>query len=213
MRNVSTCRQDWTECKMSDTNNIALSRCFTRFDDRAEKLATQQIVDTFVAVGPILDVFANKSNQIIYGRRGVGKTHALRYFESQQEAKGDVAIYVDCSNLGSNNSVYNDPELTLSERSTRLLIDMCICIHQAFLEAFTDPKRGWSLADVAPLLDNFTSAITKVTINGNVSKETNTKIGSGRSSGVDVRGKLSNSPEASLKLTGGTTLNSSPAAA
>ena len=192
---------------MSDTVNVALSRCFTRFDDRAEKFAPQQIIDTFVAVGPLLDVLANRSSQIIYGRRGVGKTHALRYFEAQRDSRGDIAIYIDCSNLGSNNSVYNDTSLTFSERSTRLLIDMCICMHQAFLEAFTDPKRGWSLADVAPLLNDFTSAISEVTISGTVAKETNTKVASDKSSEVELGGKLSRDPEASFKVTRGTTLN------
>ncbi|WP_146101504.1 ORC-CDC6 family AAA ATPase [Rhodopila globiformis] len=105
---------------MSDNINVSLNRCFMRFDDRAERLNAQQIVDTFVAVGPMLDVLANRSHQVIYGRRGVGKTHALRYFESQANKRGDLAIYIDCGNIGSNNSTYNDATLSTTERATRL---------------------------------------------------------------------------------------------
>lgn len=176
-----------------------LSRCFMRFDDRAERFPMQQIIDTFVSVGPMLDVLSNRSHQVIYGRRGVGKTHALRYFHNTSNRKGDIAIYIDCSNLGSSNSVYNDVSAPVYERATKLLIDVCATMHWAFLDAFSDPQRGWSLSEVAPLLDGFTTALTEVRVDGPVTREVRTQERESAKSGAKLGGKLSTSSE----ITGG----------
>lgn len=178
---------------MSEILNANLNRCFMRFQDRAERIENKQIIETFVSVGPLLDVLANTSHQIIYGRRGVGKTHALKYFESQTGKLGDIAIYVDCQNIGSNQSIYDDRELPIAERATRLLIDVCCAMHWSFMESFTDSRRGWSLSDVAPLLDEFTGAITQVRIDGVYEAEIKTvdleKSGSSASIGATLRDK------------------------
>ncbi|MBR0683697.1 hypothetical protein GXW74_24675 [Roseomonas eburnea] len=178
---------------MSATVNANLNRCFMRFEDRAERFDNKQIIETFVSVGPLLDILANKSHQIIYGRRGVGKTHALKYFESQAKNSGDIAIYVDCQNIGSNQSIYDDKDLPISERATRLLIDVCSAMHWAFLDTFTDASRGWSLADVAPLLDDFTNAISQIRIDGSYEVEARVtearKTGASSSLGLAIKEK------------------------
>lgn len=63
-----------------------------RFEDRAERIDTRQIAETFVAVGPLLDVLESRNNQIMYGRRGTRKTHALKYFATDRKKSGDLAI-------------------------------------------------------------------------------------------------------------------------
>jgi Cdc6-like AAA superfamily ATPase len=138
---------------VTENINSSLNRCFMRFENRAERMEPRDIVDTFVSVGPLLDVLGSNANQIMYGRRGTGKTHALKYFEAARNELGDIAIYVDCQNIGSNQSIYNDPELSVSERATRLLIDVCSAMHWCFLDTFSDVRRGWSLSEVGPLLD------------------------------------------------------------
>lgn len=92
---------------------LDINRCFMRFSDRAERVDAQQIAETFVSVGPLLDTLESANNQIIYGRRGTGKTHALRYFMSRQNVQGDVAIYIDCQNIGSNQSIYDDKSVRI----------------------------------------------------------------------------------------------------
>jgi hypothetical protein len=157
----------WEQPRMLDVN-----RCFMRFSDRAERIDTKQIAETFVSVGPLLDVLASRNNQLVYGRRGTGKTHALRYFLSDRNAAGDVAVYVDCQNIGSNQSIYDDKSLPLTERATRLLIDVCSAVHAELLDTFTDPIKDWDTSQVAPLLDDFVSAVSQVRVNGLVESET-----------------------------------------
>lgn len=154
---------------------LPLNRCFMRFRDRAERIEAKQIAETFVAVGPLQDVLDSTNNQLLYGRRGTGKTHALRYFLDIRNRAGDIAIYVDCQNIGSNQSIYEDKSLTLAERATRLLIDVCTTVHSGLLEAFTDPQRGWDLSSVAPILDKFVDAVSEVKVVGTLEEETQDK--------------------------------------
>jgi hypothetical protein len=151
---------------------LDINRCFMRFSDRAERIDAKQIAETFVSVGPLLDVLDSRNNQLVYGRRGTGKTHALRYFLSSRISAGDVAVYVDCQNIGSNQSIYDDRTLPFTERATRLLIDVCSAVHAGLLDIFTDPVQKWDISVVAPLLDDFVAAISEVRVNGLVEFET-----------------------------------------
>ncbi|MGN6486303.1 MAG: ORC-CDC6 family AAA ATPase [Devosia sp.] len=137
-----------------------------RFNDRAERISARQIAETFVSVGPVLDILDAHNNQIVYGRRGTGKTHALRYFQGKKNEHGDLAIYIDAQNIGSNGSIYGDTTLPVSERATRLLVDICSAIHHELLEIFTDPNRGWDLATAAPYMNGFVDSFTETRVEG-----------------------------------------------
>ena len=45
---------------------------------RAEKQSIEQLVATFVDIGPLFKILSNIDHQILYGRRGTGKTHAFK---------------------------------------------------------------------------------------------------------------------------------------
>lgn len=157
---------------METSISRAINRCFMRFNDRAERIDSKQIADTFVSVGPLLDVLESHNNQLVYGRRGTGKTHALRHFMGLKNASGDIGIYVDCQNIGSNQSIYEDRTLPITERATRLLIDVCSALHSELLDVFTDPPRGLDLASAAPLLDELVTAISEVRVIGSAEVQT-----------------------------------------
>ena len=54
----------------------------SRVMQRAERQSDiQKIITTFVDIG-VLPQLSNRNNQIIYGRRGTGKTHVLRVLGS-----------------------------------------------------------------------------------------------------------------------------------
>lgn len=170
-----------------DTN-----RCFMRFQDRAERITTKQVAETFVSVGPLMDLLASPNNQIMYGRRGTGKTHALRYFQGQKNTI-DLALYIDAQNIGSNGSIYNDMSITVAERATRLLVDICSAIHHQLLEIFTDPSRGWDLSAAAPIMDKFVNSFTETRISGPAEQEIGEKAASGSRFGINIGGEF-NSP-------------------
>ncbi|WP_430516971.1 hypothetical protein [Chitinophaga niabensis] len=102
---------------ISSTINQAIYKLIKR----AEKYDKQHLVKTFVDVGPLLTLLQNSDHQILYGRRGAGKTHALSFLVGELESKIHIPIYIDMRNIGSNGGMYSDTNLMLTERATRLI--------------------------------------------------------------------------------------------
>ncbi|MDB4916645.1 MAG: hypothetical protein JWM95_4289, partial [Gemmatimonadetes bacterium] len=91
---------------------------------RAEMNDPKALTETFVDAGPLFTLLSSVDHQILYGRRGTGKTHALKYLAETVRSKGDIAIYVDMRVLGSTGGILSDPSISLRERGTRLLVDV-----------------------------------------------------------------------------------------
>lgn len=181
-------------------SNTDTNRCFMRFRDRAERITAEQVAETFVSVGPLMDVLESQNNQIMYGRRGTGKTHALRYFASQRSKAQDIAIYIDCQNLGSNGSIYNDTTIDVSERASRLLVDVCTAMHSELLDVFTDPRSSWDLAKATPILDSFIDRAMETRVVGSVENESTDRGKGSATSSESFSANISSSPSISLKL-------------
>ena len=68
---------------------------------RAERqLLDEKLVRCFVP-NRVLDELNSTSNQLLFGRRGVGKTHTLKVFASEQVLNGELTVYLDCTSFGS----------------------------------------------------------------------------------------------------------------
>lgn len=140
-----------------------VQRAVSRIAVRAERQENVgQLVDTFVdpGIGIQLD---NDNNQIIYGRRGTGKTHVLKVAERQAQATTNhFAIYVDMRTLGSN-SVFADEGRTIHVRVTSLLKDILAELENGLLDWMTRPSvelPGTALED----LDTLSTAITRTVL-------------------------------------------------
>ena len=156
-------------------DSASINRCFMRFEDRAERITAKQVAETFVSIGPLMDLLNSRNNQIVYGRRGTGKTHALRYFQNARKIKGDISIYIDAQNIGSNGSIYNDSSLPIAERASRLLVDVCSAIHHELREVFTNPDCEWDLSEASALLDGFVGGFNETRVSGKTELEENDK--------------------------------------
>jgi Cdc6-like AAA superfamily ATPase len=79
-----------------------ISKAISNISQRAERiLDDNKVVKTYVEVG-ILPQIENTNNQIIYGRRGTGKTHLFRYLENDiKSSEKAIVIFLDCRTLGS----------------------------------------------------------------------------------------------------------------
>jgi KaiC/GvpD/RAD55 family RecA-like ATPase len=95
-------------------------------------------------------------NGIVAGRRGTGKTHALRYLAEQQRMQGHFVVFIDIDkDLGSTEGLYADPQLPLAERASRLLIDVINLLHSALLDrAFADSNESL-IATLEMLFDHY----------------------------------------------------------
>ena len=77
-------------------------------------------------------------NQILYGRRGTGKTHAFSYLAATRAEEGDISIYIDLRTVGSAEGLFEAERIPPVERTARLLIDLLTAIHDAILDAALD---------------------------------------------------------------------------
>mgnify|MGYP000529938584 CR=1 FL=1 len=183
---------------MPQDNLSKLLKSFIRFNDRADRISSNQLVDTFVSAGPISDVLDHSNNQIIYGRRGTGKTHALKFITRKKHSEGDVCVYIDCRNLGSEQSIYENISLPVTERSTRLIVDVFIELHTQLLDCFSDPSAEWDLSIMAPLLDDLYDVISDVRVCGEYTVESTSQSQAGNTSGFGGSAQISANPSLTL---------------
>ena len=109
----------------------SIHKSFISFNKRAERSSEEILISTFVDSAPLYDLLRTEHNQVIYGRRGTGKTHALKYLGDQILSEDAYAIYIDLRSIGSNGSIYNDPQRPLPERACSLILDVLKSIYDA----------------------------------------------------------------------------------
>lgn len=77
---------------------------FLRIAKRAERQDDEVLRKTFVDFGSVLTTLSSIDHQIIFGRRGTGKTHLLTVIRQSKESSKEIAIQLDMRNLGKRNS-------------------------------------------------------------------------------------------------------------
>lgn len=137
---------------------------------RAEASDPARLVQTFVDAGTLMPLLSSTDHQILFGRRGAGKTHALGYLAEIKDSGREPALFLDMRQLGSSAGLYTSGSLPLAERGTRLLVDALAAIHERLRDmalASADgraPKAGRALT----LLDMLADQITRVRVVGSV---------------------------------------------
>jgi hypothetical protein len=101
-----------------------LAKAVAGIPQRSEKQGdTQKLVEAFVDPG-ILPQVDSINSQIIYGRRGTGKTHVLRVFESSLKGRNRTCVvYIDARTFGSTEQ-FTDVNVALPSRCTSLFRDL-----------------------------------------------------------------------------------------
>ncbi|MFT4282680.1 hypothetical protein [Microbacterium sp.] len=135
---------------------------------RAEGNEVGDLVDTFVSAGTLIELLQSADHQIVYGRRGTGKTHLLQFLTEKVSERGDVAVYVDLRTVGSNGGIYADPNIPLTERGTRLLVDVLSHLYNTLASLLITASYGdgFDYTDALNKLDLFEASITDVRITG-----------------------------------------------
>jgi len=144
-----------------------ISKAISSISQRAERiLDDNKVVRTYVEVG-ILPQISNTNNQIIYGRRGTGKTHLFRYLENELK-RSSITVYLDCRTLGSA-ADYNNPNIALNKRCISLFKDIVDELYDKALHfiAYEAPKDAEKAIEA---LDNISLA-TRFKVNEVTSKE------------------------------------------
>ncbi len=149
-----------------------MNRLIMRLQRRADVADPRFAKQTFVRLDGFSDFLEVPSHQVIYGRRGAGKTHALLYLAETVRENGDLAVYVDMRQLGSSGGIYANPEIPIAQRGTQLLVDILEKLHDQLLAAAIEPSstdRGFD--GILPLLDPLIEAAASVQVVGDVEHE------------------------------------------
>lgn len=119
-----------------------------------------KLVSSYVEVG-ILPQLMNNNNQILFGRRGTGKTHILKYFENQIKNDKNTIIYIDCRVLGSSPQ-FSDTQLSLSHRCSSLFKDILDEIYDGLLNHIAHQPNSKSDLALNALTDLSTSSMSEI---------------------------------------------------
>lgn len=153
--------------------NANLNRLVMRVARRAEMNERERLAKTFVEVEQITLGLRIPDHQILYGRRGTGKTHHLIHLAKELKDSGDLPIYIDLRTVGSSGGLYADDSQPLAMRGTRLLIDVMEAIYDELLSNAIEEDRFASILDSLEFLGN---VVTQVRVEGTVSTATEAEI-------------------------------------
>jgi hypothetical protein len=128
----------------------------------------QKLIYSFVDTG-IISLLMNDNNQILYGRRGTGKTHVLKVLFSKlaQDNKNTV-VYIDGRVLGST-AQFSDPDLPLRNRVLALFRDFLSPVQNALMSHIVEyptaqQERAFESASVlADIVVGSQSVVTEET--------------------------------------------------
>lgn len=145
---------------------------------RAEKYSEFHLENSFVDIANLNALLALPVNQIVYGRRGTGKTHAFKYQSFKRKQNGSMTVTIDLRIVGSNGGIYNDQKSTLTERASTLIRDTLILIINEFLNHVIYSKPEQSILDqFEEIYDELHQAINNIEIIGiNQESENSKKI-------------------------------------
>lgn len=150
-----------------------VNRMLSKIPKRAEKQEIDVLHRTFSDSG-VFDFLDTIDNQVVYGRRGTGKTHALNYLASEKLRSGDLAVYLDLRTIGSPAGVSSGDATTRATRATRLLIDVLGALHEELMSAALEGDTSGDERFVANA-NAFAESISRVRIEGTTTRgETST---------------------------------------
>lgn len=141
-------------------NKINLS--LVKLVKRAEDYDPEQIVQSFVSIDALSAQLNLPENQILFGRRGTGKTHIFSFLQNQLKTKNNITISIDMRQIGSSGGIYADANKEITDRATRLLVDTLRAIHDSIHNQAIDNAEEWNLSNLSPILDEFYEATTEV---------------------------------------------------
>ncbi len=142
--------------------------------------------------GPLFALISSNDHQIIYGRRGTGKTHALQYLRARVTEDGAYAVLIDLRTLGSSGGFYGDETISLAERGTRLMSDVL----SQLIEHLTDyalsqaDLGGVDLTAAMRLIERLEDAAVDVRVTGEHEEERETERETEASDEARVSGRV-----------------------
>ncbi|MER7181711.1 hypothetical protein ABT404_19885 [Streptomyces hyaluromycini] len=168
------------------TGLSSMNRAFNLVPKRAESRQSEQLRDTFVDSGVAI-VLESVDHQILYGRRGTGKTHALRYLATVVKGNSDIPVYLDLRTVGSPEGLFLGEEVKPTERASRLLVDLLNQFHDSLMEAAIEDDELLTNTSLITNLDALLDSISTVRVSGEVEVSKEGETSDSSKSGASVK--------------------------
>ena len=176
-----------------------IKQAISKISERSEKQTeVDKIQASFVDTG-IIGQLDNRNSQILFGRRGTGKTHALKFLEEllRKESKSCI-VYIDCRTLGST-AQFSDESIALPRRCLMLFKDMLDPIlselYAWIISTFTAEEGAYQYLEYISQLEQVAVALS--TSQRKDSVELTNQSESKNEAGASLR--ISSSPNIDLK--------------
>lgn len=151
------------------TQTLTLNRQLTSIPKRAELSQDTLLAETFANSGVVAEL-ETVDHQVLYGRRGTGKTHALKYYAAQRRAEGDVALFVDLRTMSSPITVTAQDRRPPIEQALFIYCDLLAEFRDQLYELVTTREDLFENQKLADSIDQLAESISKVRIMGTVEK-------------------------------------------
>jgi hypothetical protein len=185
-------------------------RAVSNLQPRSERQPELAVLErTYVDTG-VLPQLQNENDQILYGRRGTGKSHVLRVLGSAHDGEQGRRshIYLDVRLLGSA-QLMTDETQPLTFRAVAVFRDLMSEIQNCLLDIATDPNdptQGAALEAVSLLADALTHVAhqisqREITVESSAHDESGGKLGAKiGTSGVSVEAGLKSTDSADERV-------------
>lgn len=170
-----------------------MSHAVSNISARSEREPDVKVLkSTYVETG-ILPQLENYNNQILYGRRGTGKTHVLQVLGQEiEQDTGSYSMYVDIRLLGSAH-LFTDSSRPVADRCVAVFKDLLGLIQSRLLDIATSPQNdGSGLQEVSDFAEFITAKSMDVSKRVIVERESDTTRGGFDANiGASIAGNLS----------------------
>ena len=157
--------------------NPAVRRAIGRLASRAEADREGNLLAATFVDAALTEQLDTSNRQILYGRRGTGKTHLLRVMEQRLGSRpSEVAIYVNLMRLGATAHAASDAEV---ERAGAYVRQLLFMVRQAFAQ-----RSGFAFAQASSQLDAFGKVLDE---QGLATQEITQETGTDSLVGLDTR--------------------------
>ncbi|BDB41770.1 hypothetical protein [Mycobacterium kiyosense] len=174
-----------------------VARAVSSIASRSEREPDVTVLQkTYVETG-ILPQLENHNNQILYGRRGTGKTHVLQVLgQAFEQNSGSHSMYIDIRLLGSSH-LFTDTTRPIADRCIAVFKDFLGLLQSRLLDIATHPESdGSGLQEVSDFAEYIAQKSVDVA-KRNIKDTSSAKSTDGLE--ASLKGSISGSLEGGLK--------------
>lgn len=147
----------------SSENRIRLNKALMATANRAET-RIGRLSRSFVEVEALEALLRAPTHQVLFGRRGTGKSHVLHVLRHIVEQNGDLGVLIDMRTIGARAGRGGGSEVPYTERAASLLLETMEVLERSLTQSASSTLYGTDLdfSECMGALDSFADELDRV---------------------------------------------------